>query len=206
MNREVKVVLLGDSGVGKSSIVLRFCSDIFKVTHESTLGAAFMARTIEVNGINFKFQIWDTAGQEKYKSLTPLYYREAQVALIVYDITHKDSFDVLKSWVNELKAHGPKKILQVLVGNKNDLIEDEKVSYDEANNYAQQIGASLKLTSCKENKGIQELFVSIAEQILYEEQNKLVEGKKSDKQSSTPTVNFTLDEQNKKKKKEGGCC
>lgn len=75
MNREVKVVLLGDSGVGKSSIVLRFCSDIFKTTHESTLGAAFMARTIEVKGINFKFQIWDTAGQEKYKSLTPLYYR-----------------------------------------------------------------------------------------------------------------------------------
>ncbi|CAD8106037.1 unnamed protein product [Paramecium primaurelia] len=205
MNREVKVVLLGDSGVGKSSIVLRFCSDIFKVTHESTLGAAFMARTIEVNGINFKFQIWDTAGQEKYKSLTPLYYREAQVALIVYDITHKDSFDVLKSWVNELKAHGPKKIVQVLVGNKNDLIEDEKVSYDEANNYAQQIGASLKLTSCKENKGIQELFVSIAEQILYEEQNKIVEGKKPEKPQN-PSVRVTTDDQNKKKKKEGGCC
>ena len=100
---EVKVVLLGDTGVGKSSLVLRFVTNTWKIDTSSTIGASFLSKMIIVDGHPIKFQIWDTAGQEKYRSLAPMYYRGAGAAIIVYDIMRRESYECLQSWVEELR-------------------------------------------------------------------------------------------------------
>eukprot|EP00742_Colponemidia_sp_Colp-10_P002257 GILJ01002411.1.p1 GENE.GILJ01002411.1~~GILJ01002411.1.p1 ORF type:complete len:202 (-),score=23.82 GILJ01002411.1:501-1106(-) len=159
--REVKVVLLGDTGVGKSSLVLRFVTNNFKPDSESTIGASFMSKTMMVGDVAIKFQIWDTAGQEKYHSLAPMYYRGAAAAIVVYDITRKQSFSTLKTWVKELKTLGPENIVIAIAGNKSDLTEHQEVAPADARAYAEEIGAIFKETSAKENRGVQELFVDI---------------------------------------------
>ncbi len=118
--REIKFVLLGDSGVGKSSLVLRFVAQSFRPFSESTIGASFMSKQMEVDGGRVKMQIWDTAGQERYHSLAPMYYRGASAAIVVYDITRRESFATLQRWVTELQEKT--KDIQILVaGNKKDL-------------------------------------------------------------------------------------
>ena len=114
-------IFLQSSGVGKSSLVLRFVTNNFKPYSESTIGASFMSKILVVQGKQIKFQIWDTAGQEKYHSLAPMYYRGAAAAIIVYDITRPNTFKTLKNWVEELRNQGPKDIAIAVAGNKADL-------------------------------------------------------------------------------------
>eukprot|EP01040_Poterioochromonas_malhamensis_P013790 gene13790-15207_t len=133
--REVKVVLLGDTGVGKSSLVLRFVTNNFKPYSESTIGASFMSKLITVNSKPIKFQIWDTAGQEKYHSLAPMYYRGAAAAILVYDITRMSTFRTLQNWVEELRSKGPKDIALAIAGNKADLEENREVDRKVASAY-----------------------------------------------------------------------
>jgi len=130
-----KLVLLGETAVGKSSLVLRFVRHNF---HESepTIGAAFMTQMINLDNTKVKFDIWDTAGQERYHSLAPMYYRGSQAAIVVYDITNKDTFVRAKSWVRELKSQADPKIVIALAGNKCDLDDSRKVSYDEGQELA----------------------------------------------------------------------
>ena len=116
--REIKIVLLGDSGVGKSSIAQRYVTDTFRPHGESTIGASFMSKMIVNNGSPCKCQIWDTAGQEKYHSLAPMYYRGAAAAILVYDMTKKSSFEKLQKWVDELKERGPDGIVLCVAANK----------------------------------------------------------------------------------------
>ena len=126
---QFKSVLLGDSSVGKSSIVHRFVKDSFDELRESTIGAAFLSQTIRLEEDDqvIKFEIWDTAGQERYKSLAPMYYRNANAALVVYDITASDSLSKAQSWVEELKNKvGDVNLVICLVGNKVDICEDDK--------------------------------------------------------------------------------
>ena len=149
--KDIKTVLLGDSGVGKSSLVLRFVTDTFRPYSESTIGASFLTKILLVNENPSKFFIWDTAGQEKYHSLAPMYYRGAQVAIIVYDITNKNSFLTLKRWVKELKLHGPPDILIAIVGNKSDLSGNRKVSFNQAKAYADEINALSQVSQILEN-------------------------------------------------------
>eukprot|EP00331_Platyophrya_macrostoma_P015043 CAMPEP_0176475994 /NCGR_PEP_ID=MMETSP0127-20121128/43905_1 /TAXON_ID=938130 /ORGANISM="Platyophrya macrostoma, Strain WH" /LENGTH=190 /DNA_ID=CAMNT_0017871631 /DNA_START=38 /DNA_END=606 /DNA_ORIENTATION=+ len=165
----VKVCILGSSGVGKSSILKRFVSNEFDDSEQTTLGAAFMDKTITYSGHTFKFQIWDTAGQEKYAPLAHMYYRDTHVALLVYDITSRDSFSALKEWHKELSERGPKNVLEVCVGNKIDLITKEQVDSETAKTFTNSIGGILKLTSAKENKGIDEIFSKICEHMLESE-------------------------------------
>jgi small GTP-binding protein len=103
----VKVVLLGNSGVGKSSLALRFTADAFADEHDPTLGAAFMTKTMNFNDRKVKFNIWDTAGQERYRSMARMYYQDAQAAILVYDLTSKESFTELKNWYKELRENAP---------------------------------------------------------------------------------------------------
>uniref|UniRef100_A0A8C6U2H1 RAB31, member RAS oncogene family n=1 Tax=Neogobius melanostomus TaxID=47308 RepID=A0A8C6U2H1_9GOBI len=119
--RELKVCLLGDTGVGKSSIVCRFVQDHFDHNISPTIGASFLTKTVPCGNELHKFLIWDTAGQERFHSLAPMYYRGSAAAVIVYDITKLDSFQTLKKWVKELKEHGPEDIVVAIAGNKNDL-------------------------------------------------------------------------------------
>mmetsp|Transcript_8111 Transcript_8111/g.12109 ORF Transcript_8111/g.12109 Transcript_8111/m.12109 type:complete len:200 (+) Transcript_8111:96-695(+) len=163
--REVKVVLLGDTGVGKSSLVLRFVTNNFKPYSESTIGASFMSKMIMVDGKPIKFQIWDTAGQEKYHSLAPMYYRGAAAAIIVYDITRANTFKTLKNWVDELKAQGPHEIAIAVAGNKADLEDQREVESAAASAYAQEIGAMYLETSAKDDLNVHDIFVQLSQRL-----------------------------------------
>nr|KJB56992.1 hypothetical protein B456_009G150100 [Gossypium raimondii] len=127
-NINAKLVLLGDVGAGKSSLVLRFVKGQFVEFQESTIGAAFFSQTLAVNDATVKFEIWDTAGQERYHSLAPMYYRGAAAAIIVYDITNQASFERAKKWVQELQAQGNPGMVMALAGNKVDLLDARKVA------------------------------------------------------------------------------
>ncbi|TMW61298.1 hypothetical protein Poli38472_013761 [Pythium oligandrum] len=160
--REVKVVLLGDTGVGKSSLVLRFVTNNFRPYSESTIGASFMSKMIVVKDTPIKYQIWDTAGQEKYHSLAPMYYRGAAAAIVVYDITRKQSLTTLKNWVKELKQLGPDNIVIAIAGNKSDLDDKREVPSSQARAYAEEIGALFIETSAKEDTNVSDLFIQIS--------------------------------------------
>jgi len=156
---------LGDAGVGKSSLVLRFVSNHFKEYSESTIGASFMSKTIVVSETAIKFQIWDTAGQEKYHSLAPMYYRGSAAAIVVYDITRKSSFQTLKKWIEELKTLGPENIIIIIAGNKADLENQREVQTSDAEKYAREISAIYIETSAKEDKNVQRMFEQLASQL-----------------------------------------
>ncbi|XP_026527711.1 ras-related protein Rab-31 [Notechis scutatus] len=163
--RELKVCLLGDTGVGKSSIVCRFVQDHFDHNISVTVGAAFMTKTVPCGNELHKFLIWDTAGQERFHSLAPMYYRGSAAAIIVYDITNQDSFHILKKWVKELKERGPENIVMAIVGNKCDLSDIREVPMKDAKEYAESIGAIVVETSAKNAINIEELFQAISQQI-----------------------------------------
>jgi small GTP-binding protein len=162
---QVKVVLLGDSGVGKSSVMLRFVTNNFKIDSASTVGASYMGRTLQFPDKSVKFNIWDTAGQERYHSLAKMYLHDANAALLLYDITNKSSFEALKRWYEELKDVAPKNIIIAVCGNKEDLVTDEAISPDEAKEYAKSIGGFYRKISAKNNQGIEGVFKEIAHRI-----------------------------------------
>ncbi len=141
---QFKLVLLGDSAVGKSSLVLRFVRGQFFEYQESTIGAAFLTQTVALNDTTVKFEIWDTAGQERYHSLAPMYYRGAAAAIVVYDITNRDTFQRAKQWVKELQRQGNPNIVIALAGNKSDLNSKRKVEPEEAESCAAQFRRSYR--------------------------------------------------------------
>ncbi|KAF6037946.1 RAB22A [Bugula neritina] len=163
--QEIKLCLLGDTCVGKTSVVQRFVLDSFKPGTETTIGASFMSKTLLVDGKSYRFQIWDTAGQEKYRSLAPMYYRGASAAIIMYDITKEETFKSLKSWIKELKERGPKNIVIAIAGNKNDLEDEREVTTSEAAEYCSQLGAIFTETSALTAIGVNELFTNISQQL-----------------------------------------
>jgi len=133
-----KVVLLGDSGVGKSNILSRYLKNEFSYDTKTTVGVEFGAKSIEIEDFKIKAQIWDTAGQERYKSITNAYYKGAKGALLVYDITNKKTFENISKWVPELKNSGDKDVTIILVGNKIDLEEERQVSTEEGQKKAKE--------------------------------------------------------------------
>merc|ERR1711981_735855 len=162
---QFKLVLLGDSAVGKSSLVLRFVRGQFFEYQESTIGAAFLTQTVALNDTTVKFEIWDTAGQERYHSLAPMYYRGAAAAIVAYDITTRDTFQRAKQWVKELQRQGNPNIVIALAGNKVDLSSKRKVEQEEAQAYADDNGIMFMETSAKTAHNVNELFVAIAKRL-----------------------------------------
>ncbi|KAM9773891.1 ras-related protein Rab-5C-like isoform 1-T2 [Syngnathus typhle] len=159
---QFKLVLLGESAVGKSSLVLRFVKGQFHEFQESTIGAAFLTQTVSLDDITVKFEIWDTAGQERYHSLAPMYYRGAQAAIVVYDITNADTFARAKSWVKELQRQANPNIVIALAGNKADIADKRAVEHQEAQEYAEENGLLFMETSAKTALNVNNIFMAIA--------------------------------------------
>lgn len=175
-----KLVLLGESAVGKSSLVHRFVKDQFFEYNESTIGAAFLTQTVPLGDAIIKFEIWDTAGQERYKSLAPMYYRGAHAALVVYDITVYDSFTKAKQWVKELSRQGSANIVVGIAGNKSDMKDQRKVETSEAQAYCEDNGILFMETSAKTAENVKAIFEAIA--------RKLPRGTTTGSMDSTPTT------------------
>ncbi|EJW04677.1 small GTP-binding protein domain [Edhazardia aedis USNM 41457] len=183
-----KLVVLGYYSVGKSSLVMKYVKREFNPNEESTIGAAFCAKTVQLKDCNVKYEIWDTAGQERYNSLIPMYYRGAQVALIVYDITNPQSFTCAKKWVDELKEEKPKDFLKVLVGNKSDLDASRKIHFEDGLNYAEQNGLLFYETSAKTGYNVDKIFEDVASIL-----------PRTIRKSAVPSINVTG-------KNNFGCC
>lgn len=161
----VKMVLLGGSGVGKSSLALRFSKDEFRNT-SPTVGCAYLTRLVHLPHVTLRFEIWDTAGQEKYHSVTALYYRGAHAALLVYDITKRESFLRVQVWLKELeKQTTPGSTVIWLVGNKGDLAQDRQVSVEEGLSLANDRGLSFTETSALSGDQISELLLAVAHRV-----------------------------------------
>jgi small GTP-binding protein len=160
----LKVVVLGDSAVGKTSLALRFVTGTFKLDTDSTVGASFITKTMTVGHQKLKFNIWDTAGQERYRAIVRMYYKEVNAALLVYDITKQDSFTNLARWHSELKKHVEDDVIVVVVANKDDLVGEEAISINEAKAFASRIGARYFRTSCKNDVGVTEMFSEVGQE------------------------------------------
>eukprot|EP01126_Amoeba_proteus_P019911 TRINITY_DN2037_c0_g1_i10.p1 TRINITY_DN2037_c0_g1~~TRINITY_DN2037_c0_g1_i10.p1 ORF type:complete len:215 (-),score=34.53 TRINITY_DN2037_c0_g1_i10:205-849(-) len=162
---QFKLVLLGESAVGKSSLVLRFVSGNFQENQTSTVGACFLTQEVCLNEVKVKFDIWDTAGQERFATLAPMYYRGAQAAIVVFDLTSYTSFMKAQEWVRELQRKGHANVVIALAGNKSDLSHLREVTSQQATDYADENGALYFETSAKNATNVNELFVAIAKKL-----------------------------------------
>ncbi|TKY64116.1 Ras-related protein RABA3 [Spatholobus suberectus] len=160
-----KVVVIGDSAVGKTQILSRFARNEFCFDSKSTIGVEFQSRTVTINGKVIKAQIWDTAGQERYRAVTSAYYRGALGAMLVYDITKRQSFDHVARWVEELRAHADSSIVIMLVGNKADLVDLRVVPTEDAVEFAEDQGLFFSETSALSGDNVESAFLKLLEEI-----------------------------------------
>ena len=160
-----KLLIIGDSGVGKSSLLMQFSDNLFSDTTTTTIGVDFKSCTVDVEGTKVKLQIWDTAGQERFRTIASMYYRGTHGVIFVYDVTNADTFKSIKKWLHEIDQNCDR-VSRVLVGNKDDNHEKKVVPLEEAQQFADQIGIPLYETSAEEGKNVEEVFHAIARLVL----------------------------------------
>ncbi|XP_063172988.1 ras-related protein Rab-13 [Candoia aspera] len=161
-----KLLLIGDSGVGKTCLIIRFSEDSFSGTYISTIGIDFKIRTVEVEGKRIKLQVWDTAGQERFKTITTAYYRGAMGIILVYDITDEKSFENIQNWMKSIKENASAGVERLLLGNKCDMEVKRKVSRDQAEKLSREHGIKFFETSAKSSLNVEEAFNTLARDIL----------------------------------------
>lgn len=203
------VVLIGDSGVGKSNLLSRFTTNEFNMESKSTIGVEFATRTIEVEGKKIKAQIWDTAGQERYRAITSAYYRGAVGALIVYDISKSSSYENCNHWLTELRENADENVAVGLIGNKSDLAHLRAVPTDEAKNFAQENQLLFTETSALNSENVETAFrelITAIYQMVSKHQVDLNEyGSNAGQAPKGPTISLTP-APNEKTKKTNNCC
>ncbi|XP_052079165.1 uncharacterized protein LOC127717524 [Mytilus californianus] len=177
---KVKVVVVGDAGVGKTSLAVRFTDNSFIQHYKQTVGASFCSRALDFKDKTVVFNIWDTAGQERFRSLVPMYLRDAGIALVVYDISSHKSFENVESWLLQLQQYGPRDLKCALIGNKVDLDDLREVPTQEGKLLAEGHGLYFEETSAKSGEGINKVFNDIG--------SALAEGCKKEKRSSTVSI------------------
>lgn len=157
----MKLLLIGDSSVGKSCLLLRFTDDAFTPSFITTIGIDFRIRIVQINNSRIKAQIWDTAGQERFRTITTAYYRGAQGILLVYDITKRTSFNNVANWMQQLKSHSSDNVTIILVGNKCDLSDKREVSFEEGMEKAKTFGCAFFETSAKNSINVETAFTDL---------------------------------------------
>ena len=203
----LKVVLVGDSGVGKTCIIQRYVNNDYNENNESTSTSTYTYKTLEYKEFNktISFDIWDTAGQELYRALAKNFYLNASIGILVYDIRRKESFNAIKDyWYDQLKISSEENMIFGVAGNKCDLFQEEEVTEEEGKKFAKEIGGIFQLTSCKESIGIDDLFYECGKKYL--ETNNLVT--KNDKDENNNTIKITSDKNKNKanETKRNKCC
>ena len=207
----LKCVLLGESGVGKSSLINRFIRGNFNKDSLPTIVGGFSKKEIFYEEENTKivYEIWDTAGQEKYRSINKIFYQDAYINILVYDITKKNTFKALKDyWIEEIKENGPRDAIIIIAGNKSDLYEHEAVDEDEVRKYCKNIDAIYQLTSAQTGEGVNELFNKIGKELLIPrnlEQFKKFNEKKKEFDNSKNAV-YAINNTNNNNRRKKGCC
>ncbi|KAL4318099.1 hypothetical protein GQ457_18G006090 [Hibiscus cannabinus] len=201
-----KIVLIGDSGVGKSNILSRFTRNEFCLESKSTIGVEFATRTLQVEGKTVKAQIWDTAGQERYRAITSAYYRGAVGALLVYDITKRQTFDNVQRWLRELRDHADSNIVVMMAGNKSDLNHLRAVSEDDGHGLAEKEGLSFLETSALEATNIEKAFQTVLNEIYNVTSKKALAAKEAAANATVPGQGTTINVADASGNTKKGCC
>eukprot|EP00762_Andalucia_godoyi_P008474 ANDGO_05747.mRNA.1 Ras-related protein Rab-1A len=194
-----KLLLIGDSGVGKSCLLLRFADDTYTESYISTIGVDFKIRTIELDGKTIKLQIWDTAGQERFRTITSSYYRGAHGIIVVYDVTDAESFENVKDWLSEIERYATENVNKLLVGNKCDLESKRAVSTETAKEQADQMSIPFLETSAKTAHNVEQAFITMARDI----KERIQQAPPPTTAGKGPKVNVGANTQSVNKK---GCC
>lgn len=194
-----RYIIIGDAGVGKSCLLLQYTDNQFRHQHECTIGVEFGAKMVTINNKKIKIQIWDTAGQENFQAITRSYYKGAVGALVVYDITRKETFEHVSNWIEDIKEFGSKDVVIILVGNKSDLQDKRAVAFEEGKKLADEMGLLFLETSAKTSYNVAEVFYNGAEKIL-QNYDSLTDSIKC------PDNNIRLGDDDDTKKKNKKCC
>ena len=209
----LKYIIIGDAAVGKSNLLLRYVHGQFKPEYQLTIGVEFGAKNIEISNKIFRIQIWDTAGQESFRSITRAYYKNSVCAMVVYDITSRDSFNNVMSWIEDCKNQSPKTIFMILVGNKCDLEDKRQVSYEEGQDLAEKNELLFFETSAKDGINVEEIFVNSAKEIskkieqgYYDLENDSCGIKKGVNRGNNPQHQIRLENGQQGQNKGNGCC
>jgi len=201
-DNDIKMILLGDCGVGKTNIISRYLKNEFKEKEMSSTGANYAMKKIKINGINFNLNLWDTAGQEKFRSVTKMFVQESQIILLCYSIIDHKSFDNLSFWLNLVKDIIGNDFVLGVAGNKSDLYEKEEVQDSEGENFANEHNAIFKLVSAKDNKeGIDLLFNELIKKYIDLKTGNADDNSDEKDNKQQMKINEIIDEKEKKK-----CC
>jgi Ras-related protein Rab-21 len=211
MSVSFKIVLLGEGRVGKTCLCLRYVQNVFSSDQESTIQATYLDKRLNIGKKSVKLMIWDTAGQERFHALGPIYYRDAQGALLVYDITDRDSFTKVRNWVKELRKIVGQDIVLVIAGNKSDLEKKRQVEDSEATEYSKSVNAIHISCSAKTGNNVEQAFLELTKGMLKlndsnSNSNSIAQNNTSSHSSSSANLRNTVQISHEEEKKSEGCC
>lgn len=195
-----KLLLIGDSGVGKTCILVRFSEDAFNSTFISTIGIDFKIRTVDIDGRKIKLQIWDTAGQERFRTITTAYYRGAMGIMLVYDVTSEKSFDNIRNWIRNIEENAASDVEKMILGNKCDLADSRMVSKERGQLLADEHGVKFMETSAKSGLNVESAFTALAKDIKNKMDRRHVDP------NGQPSRDIVLEKNAPAGGKKGRCC
>ncbi len=196
----LKYLIIGSSGVGKSSLLLRYIDDKYSNEHIVTIGVDFKIKTLNIKNKKTKINIWDTAGQERFKGITGSYYKGASGVMVVYDITDSESFNKVNDWLIEIEKNAPNAVYKILIGNKSDMLEERKITFDQGKELADTYGMKFIETSAKSSTNVENAFITMTEDII---ESKMKSTKDKPKQQN---VILNPSQGNDLTEKKKGCC
>jgi Ras-related protein Rab-11A len=202
-NFKFKLIIVGDSGVGKTNLINRFAANQFNINSKSTIGVEFVYKTLKINNDIIKVEIWDTAGQERYKAITSAYYKGAKGAIIVYDITSEESFNNIEMWIQEVKAKALNNLQIMIIGNKSDLSKYRKVSLDKGVEKAKILDVHFFEASALDQTNVNEAFKCLIKEMYYDSKNKSRTNNNDSDGNNICENGIELKTENEKEKK---CC